>query len=196
MNIIADDDSILVLFDGTNDNTWNCSGVVRYAPLSGYTVSRPYLMLGHGDNSLLPYSNTTYGSLAGNTNTEGGILIPTTEPGGVGVRPMWMDRLTTSNQSTSYQPANVDGTSRYQETEMVSVVNAIGETNPVFGAIGRPDPTILREIYNVGSADTDTSLTRAFFGGSTALANLKVSVPWDSTTTPRTYATGRTGTSF
>jgi len=193
-NVWVDDDSFLVSYDLGGGNAWATSGVVRYTPKSGLTVSRPYAMVtaGNADTSP-PATATVIGSLAGNASADGGIIVPDGITGPV--RPFLIDRFANYQASTSYQPSNVSGTPLYDEFPVKAIVSAPLESTALVGEVGYLDPRIIREVYNVPTVNTKPDLSRVFLANTTTTAALKNSLPWDSSTAPRTFANGRTGVS-
>lgn len=186
--VVADDDSIVLFYDFANDNTWSVHGICRYVPRDGLACARPYCMF-EQSNTLGFVGQNIYGSTAGTGAGEGGIIMPDAHSAiGAMVRPFAIDRMP-AQSSTTYEPNNVGGTANvFSEYPYNLFVSATGETVPSAGPIGKIDPAFLREVYNVGSMDTNAALTRAFPGYSTLLTTTKPSVPWNGITPPRTYA--------
>lgn len=193
-NMWADDDSFMIAHDYGNANTWNASGVFRYVPRAGLTVARPYAMIvdTDGGTAQLPWfalsGNTAnvFGGTAGNSANEGGAIMPDGIPAGP-VRPIGLERYQVQS-STSFEPTSIDGTASYNEFSIPIWACAPSETTSAMGHLGKLDPVFVREVYNVSSADTNVAQTKAIFGGANALTNIKLVMPWDGVTTPRTYA--------
>lgn len=194
----ADDDSFVAWFDNANANIWHAGGVVRVIPSPGITLPRPYAMI--NDTALawtqVGTSPTVYGLTAGTGARDGGILVPSTASGNNG-RSVYIERVANVNVRTDHNPGNVTGTSLYPEWDiLVGALETAATPSAIAGVLGKLDPAMIREVYNVGSMDTPVNLSRAFLGGSVSLTTLKLSVPWNGVTTPRTYASGRAGVSF
>ena len=180
-NIWADDDSFIVAYDGLNANAWSVNGSIRYTPRTGITHSRPYC-LGCLNSGIYP----PWGTI-GSTSTAsdfGGILMPdgyTASP----VRPFYTDRYAFQT-NTTYQPSNIISTNIYDEFSMKAVATEASTTN-AYGLCGDIDSNMIREVYNIVSANTNPDKTRIFLGSATT-ATVKMSMKWDGTTIPRTYA--------
>lgn len=198
--VVCDDDSIAFYHDPFNSNEWSVSLVTRYTPRSGYTIPRPYMMLTQAyletDVSsrvpFAPFTNATgiYGlptftSYNDNSGRQGGILIPSTNAND-NPRRVFIDRYQVQSNAF-FNPANASGTNRYDEWQLiVGAYENSATPDAAFAVLGDMDP-FYREVYNVGSSDTNANLSRVFLGGTTALASIKASLPWDGVTTPRNY---------
>lgn len=202
--VVCDDDSILFFCDPNNSNEWSLSLIASYAPRSGYTVPIPRIMLAQNPadwginpglnripfnpivqtNGAFPY--VAYGNInAAADSYTGGISIPSTNPND-NIRIGFIQRSPLSYQAP-FNPGSSSGQNRYDEWQLTvgAYENSLTPTAAI-GVLGDLDP-IYREVYNVGSSDTNANLTRVFLGGQTSLANIKASLPWDGVTVPRNY---------
>lgn len=180
-NIWADDDSFIVANDQNNANYWQVAGLVRFTPRTGLTYPRPYCLGCLTANTVPPWG--TIGSVTA-ASDYGGAIMPDGYTGSP-VRPFYTDRYACQT-STTYQPSNISGTNLYDEFSMKIVATEASTTN-AYGVIGDIDTNFVREAYNIVSANTNTGLTRIFLGSSTT-TTVKMSMKWDGSTTPRTYA--------
>lgn len=208
--VMCDDDSIAFIADACNFNSWSVSLISPYTPRTGYTIPIPYVMFTQSYNELVSapggvvainrayFAGTNnwgspgqyvFGNIAPNgpnfnNGLQGGILIPSTNPDD-NPRQAYVDRLSSQSQ-TVLNPGNATGQNRYDEWQLVvgAWENSATPTS-AFGVLGELD-SFYREVNNVGSSDTNSTLTRIFLGAST-LGVIKASLPWDGVTVPRNY---------
>lgn len=203
---LADDDSFQLFLDYNNTNQWTLGGVYRYVPRNGLTIPRPYGMLVQtAENARnIPFQQMStppfvYGVISStntfdNSGREGGILVPSTATD-TNPRQLILTRVADAPFFASLNPSNAAGpvgpglVGTYDEwSALVGCYEDSNTPSPMHGMLGTLDTAMYREIYNTGSSDAKSNLSRIFLGGSTALNTLKASLPWDGTTTPRSYA--------
>jgi len=173
----ADKDSFVALWDESNDGAYEAMYIGPYTPLSGsgLDIQLPLVAI----RGALPFvAGTSYGDAAGTSTTQGAVLFPSASVSGTcGIT---MDRYgTTLFQNTLAQPNRAYPTASYNEFSiLIGILD--GQSS---GPLGYIDTPLFREVYGVGTHDTNGSNTRAAFGNTTLLT-VKVTVPWHSGTVP------------
>lgn len=186
-HIIADYDSFVILYDTAADNSYTALGFSNYSPTTNLNSAVPYF--GFCENSSLPINaGGTYGTVAG-SGRNGGIAYP--ELWISGTCTLSFDRIsTTFFQSVTSQPNKTWKVQRFDEFPMF--IGCFESPNQL-GLVGQHS-SFFREAYNIATHDTNGDGTRAVFG-TTTLAEVKLTVPWHSGTTPGTGIT-RSGVQF
>lgn len=185
-SVIADDDSIVFVSNPGDDlATWQVNYFGLFTPISGLT--HPYPMVHIAENSFAASGfspGTTYGTTSGSVRN-GGIPMLSVADGVKGlVTGRYDEWFTTLNA-----PNRMYALERYDEWD---IPVGMSESPTWYGYAG--DVSFIREIYNTGPTDTSSGRTRAVIGN-TAYAAPKITVPWDSTTSPRSTFT-RDGVTF
>lgn len=184
-HIIADDDSIVVASDLDDDNTYALTYVGPYTVRQGLAMSFPLIMVSTGSN-ILPFTvGTNYGPIAGNTYPEGGAVH---RDNNIGVRSIFMERLNNLVNTTTIQPNRLFSTPEFDEFPVAFYI----DESPHEGYLGQLD--FLREVGNIATHDTSSDKKRMVVGGST-LGSVKMTIPWDGSTTPKSGIT-RQGIDF
>ena len=176
MQLVADYDNIAIMFDSGADNSY--AGIIfgQYVPLSGTNPQVPYVSI---KDTTVPFTaGTQYGPSNGSSAQQGGIGYPDVSISGT--CSSGNDRYgTTFFQTTLAQPNRAYGTPLYNEFPMLVGLN---EQNNQVGATGQMG-SFFCEVYNVSTHDTNGARTRAAFG-TTTLASVKMTIPWNSGTVP------------
>jgi hypothetical protein len=184
-HVVADDDSIVVAMDDSDDNTYALTYVGPYSLRQDLPVPYPLVMLSTG-TSVLPFApNTNYGPTAGNTPAEGGVVH---RDNNIGVRSVFMDRLNDIVNSSTIQPNRVFATPEFDEFPVPIYLNE----SPHAGFMGQID--FIREVANIATHDTSADKKRMVVGIAT-LGTVKMTIPWDGVTTPKSGIT-RQGIDF
>lgn len=176
-HFLADRDGLLIMGDNSDNASYDYMLYVgAYEPISssqfvtssGGNMQMPMVMI--GANGAFPFGiSTTYGDLAGNATTQGGIVGPRT--GSAEVRTVRMDRYSNNLLSnTSLQPNQQFDPNAYDEFKIpVMLFEA-----PQFGHVGYLD--MITETYNVPVHSTNADFTKATFGAGGNVINLVA--PW------------------
>lgn len=189
-SMVADYDNFTLVVDASNDTTYTILHFGKLIPISGSSVDIPYFCFSDRNAVAWPVVATAYGSLAGTTTTEGGIMFPVGSASGT--LAAGFDRLgTTLFQNVSAQPNRAYSVPTFNEFPLNVGMNEDADHT---GLIGQSDGFI-RDTYNLQIHDTNAAGTRAVFGGVNTTANIKVSIPWHSGTAPGS-GVARSGVQF
>jgi len=181
-HVISDDDSFVVLVDNDDDNTYSMLYLGVFTPRQGLVLPYPLLMIGDG----IPLAmNTVHGDTAGTSGYQGGAIH---RDSSVGVKQLLLERLPIMVNTTSLQPNRLFATPEYDE---FPIACALSET-PYHGYLGQLE--FIREVGNIATHDTSSDRKRVVIGND-AVGSVKLSVPWDGTTTPKSGIT-RQGIDF
>lgn len=184
MHIVADDDSFVVAVDMDDDNTYQAAFVGMVTPRQGLSLSYPLVMV--SDNGTLPWAiNSVYGDLSGSSGQQGGGIH---RDNAVGVRQLIMERLSALVNTSSLQPNRLFATPEFDEFPLACAIN---ET-PHHGLLGQVE--FLREVGNIATHDASSDKKRCVVGTS-SIPSVKLSIPWDGSTTPKSGIT-RQGIDF
>ena len=189
-NILMDDDSMVLLVDWQNNDSWDATYFGLFAPRPSLPLNYPIVMLSTGTVGRLPFffSNTTnknvFGSVSGtgtgitSPNNCGG--IPASNPEVNGVRGVCIDRYTTvfetGSQYGTINPNKYFSTPTLDEFPIAVIMY---ETPNYYGYAGQVD--FIREAAweSQRVRSTGSGSTRALFAGGTgSIAAVKLSVPW------------------
>lgn len=204
-NIIADDDSFVILTDVSDVGAYSLTyaGIYRQRPdIPSGSIPYPYCVI-CTCNSNLPFSYTSvYGDTAGNSTQQGGIVTPLS---GTSVNLLldhystnfmvdgnfWPDRQM-SQSSAIFNEFHINVNS-YELATQNSPQTYINNGN-FCAQLGELD--FIHEVYNIATNTVRSDYSRIFVGSAT-LASTHYSIPWDSSTNtvPRTGTT-RQGVTF
>jgi len=186
-HIIADDDSLIILADQSDDNSFSLYWAGTYEPRADISITRPFLSFGSYSNSLPILLGTAFGTTAG-TLQQGGVVTAINE-----VRSVAFDRLQ-GIVSSSILPTQMGNGSNESDEYGIPFfgIEAVSSGGPSLGFLG--DIFLMRETSNVATNDTDSAFFRAAFGSATTTA-VKVTVPWSGVAAPKATST-RSGSTF
>jgi hypothetical protein len=183
-HIIADDDSFVIAVDNDDDNTYQVTFVGVMTPRQGLALSYPLVMI--ADNGILPWTvNSIYGDTAGTQGQQGGAIH---RDNTIGVRQLYMERLNIFVNTTVLQPNRLFATPEFDEFPVACALNEL----PHHGFLGQVE--FVREVGNIATHDTSSDKKRCVVGTST-ITTVKLSIPWDGATTPKSGIT-RQGLDF
>ena len=193
-NIIADDDMLIILCNVYDDNNvWYMNYFGLYTPRPGLTPTVPMVHV----NGTIPLANANnlYGTIAGTIPSGGGIFMNNLAVDGV--RSMCFSRY--NEFFTQYaQPNKWFSAEQYDEFPIPLLLNEPGSYSAggvnYMGYAG--EITAIRETYGIPGGDSDNSKTTMVFGTGNISANLKIVVPWNGITVPRTNFFVRSGTTW
>lgn len=179
---IADDDSFVLLVDNDDDNTYGVTYAGVFTVRQGLTLPIPFLMMSSG----IPLSaGTGYGETAGTSGFQGGAVH---RDSNIGVRQLVMERLNILVNTTANQPNRLFPTAEFDEFPIACALSEI----PHAGFLGQID--FLRELGNIATHDSSADKKRVIIGDNN-VGTVKLSVPWDGATTPKSGIT-RQGLDF
>jgi hypothetical protein len=188
MSMLADYDNFCILFDGGNNASYQVFIFGAVTPFSGVVPTIPYFYIDTGTSNL-PFVVGAIGDIAGLNDRQGAMPFPNITLSGTCV--LGLDRYgTTLFQNAAAAPNKAFTTQTYTEWPLILGVD---ELPSQVGIVGQAQ-NFYREVYNMATHDTNATLTRAVVGSATT-ADVKLTVPWNGTTTPGTGAT-RTGVQF
>ena len=190
---IADDDSLICLFDNNDDNSYHMTYCGLYVPRTGFTPTYPYVMMGSGTSNFgnpLPLSLSEYGNPSLNSlgRRNGGVVAGATSNG---VRNIFLDRYQTILSQTQ-QPNQQLAVPEYEEFPIPVYTNETSAGLVSIGHLGQL--TFLKETANLSTNDTNAAIMRAAFG-STTLTDVKLMVPWGGGSPPKSTST-RSGSTW
>jgi len=185
IQLIADEDTLIVMLDLGDNGSYNMYFAGLYIPKPDVTASYPMICISH---TTLPLSTTfSYGTAGGNSTREGLLIsVDAHGPKGGSFRPT---TFTSQLKTTELQP-NPQSPTNYDDFSLITYLNDPDKS--LFGWPGCPD--LIGQIYNAASNEVNSGLTRAVFG-SAITATVKVSTPWGSVSAPGTGSV-RTGRDF
>lgn len=190
VQMLADEDSFIYLLDYGAVGAYYGQYMGIWIPRTGVVTSNPFVAL----SGALPMTEGWLGSDYNGDSSVGtdvGCVVVNTN---TGARVMGLARYT---EVLTRQPNVQFSPTTYNE---LPVGVSVGERVPTSGDsswssfLGKFDPAMLRETYNVPTHDTNVGRTRAVFGSGT-VAETKWTVPWDGVTVPGTGVT-RDGVTF
>jgi hypothetical protein len=192
VHVITDEDSLIILSDHSNDSSYAAMVFSRYTARTG-------LVFPNGDckyvalNKMSGLPNQAvqdYGAAVGTDGTrDGGVTGSDSADGVKTCRFEWLSDFL----NNTHQPnVNVDAGAEFDEVDIFVYRNdALG--GGFRGLLGTVD--FIRHVAgNIATHTTNSGLTRAVFGSATA-NSLKLTCPWDGTTTPGSGVT-RAGIQF
>jgi hypothetical protein len=183
-HVVADDDSFLITVDNDDDNTYQATYVGMLTSRQGLTLPFPLIMI--SDNGILPFAmNSIYGDAAGSSGQQGGAIH---RDNAIGVRQLYLERLNILVNTSVLQPNRLFATPEFDEFPIACALN---ET-PHHGFLGQVE--FVREVGNIATHDTSSDKKRCIVGTST-VPSVKLSIPWDGATTPKSGIT-RQGLDF
>jgi hypothetical protein len=198
-HFIYDGDALLAINDPGNNSTYSLSYIGAFELRNeltgsgfgntnfGFCMMSQYTMNLASSNNLL-ILGTVLGNTAGNTSPSnqwnGGFAIPQLDGSKNGI----VNTIGTFINST-YQPNTINN--KYEE---FPIYVGFGEP-PYVGLVGKLNTGLIREIRDVQVHDTTADLSRAVFGSTLTLGDLKVSVPWTGSFVPGT-GLSRTGSNY
>ncbi|HVW29227.1 MAG TPA: hypothetical protein VHC69_27865 [Polyangiaceae bacterium] len=183
-HVVADDDSFLIAVDNDDDNTYQAVFVGLLTPRQGLALPHPLVMI--ADSGLLPWSmNSVFGDPAGTASQQGGGVH---RDNTIGTRQLVMERLNILVNTSVLQPNRLFATPEFDEFPIACAIN---ET-PHHGFLGQVE--FIREVGNIATHDTSADKLRCIIGSST-VPSVKLSIPWDGATTPKSGIT-RQGIDF
>jgi hypothetical protein len=181
-HVVADDDSFVVFLDNDDDNTYGVTYAGVFNVRQGLVLPIPFLMLSSG----VPLAmNTAYGETAGSSGFQGGAIH---RDSSIGARQLVLERLNVLVNTTVNQPNRLFATPEFDE---FPIACALSET-PHAGFLGQID--FMRELGNIATHDTSSDKMRVVIGDNN-VGTVKVSIPWDGATTPKSGIT-RQGLDF
>lgn len=186
-SVVADDDNIVFVTNANDDlTTWQVNFFGQFTPISGLTHNYPMVNLVENffAGSGFSLSPTVYGTTTG-AQKNGGIPMLSVADG---VKSVVLGRYD-EWYSTTNAPNRMYPLERYDEW---SIPVCMSESPTWFGYAG--DVDFIREIYNTGPTDTNSTRTRAVVGNS-VYATPKITIPWDGNTSPRSTFS-RAGVNF
>lgn len=182
-HIVADDDSFAILVDNEDDNTYGLAYVGLLTPRQGLTLPFPLVVLTGG----IPLAvNAAYGDPNGTSGTQGGAIH---RDSNLGVRQLLIERLNLFVNTTVLQPNRLFAVPEFDEFPLAC---ALSET-PHHGFLGQVE--FIREVGNIATHDTSSDKKRVVVGGDNNIGSVKLSVPWDGATMPKSGIT-RQGIDF
>ena len=190
-HFIYDGDCLQMMYDNSANSTYTISQVGGFEfrnELSGSGFC--------GSNfGFTMYSNptvvtdtlsfaTSFGNTTGNATLNGGLAVPFISGSKSGI----FDILGTFPGST-YQPNTT--INRFEEFPLYLG----GAEAPFVGIAGNINTGLLKAMRDVQVHDTTADFSRAVFGGTTTVTDLKVSTPWTGSSPPGT-GLSRTGSNY
>jgi hypothetical protein len=180
-HIIGDDDSWILTVDYSDGNLYNLNYSGLYQPRTNLSIPYPYVVIDGGGTGLPLANNYTfgdvYGSLAGTTAYEGGIVnVLTGSSAGCQV-----DHYSVFNTQPDFWPNKQWGTSpgTFDMLDIpVGIYEIVGGQNQS-GILGQID--FFREVYNVPTNGVLSDYSRLFVGAN-AVESPKYAIPWDKET--------------
>jgi hypothetical protein len=183
-HVVADDDSFLIAVDNGDGNTYQATYVGLLTSRQGLALPYPFVMI--SDSGVLPFSmNSIYGDAAGTSGQQGGAIHRDST---IGVRQLYMERLNILVNTSSLQPNRLFATPEFDEFPLACALNETPHT----GFLGQVE--FAREVGNIATHDTSSDKKRCVVGSNT-VASVKLSIPWDGVTTPKSGIT-RQGIDF
>lgn len=187
VHILVDQNNFMYLHDIAYDGSYQVTYFGKYDVRPDITSSLPpYLMIGYKTENTNPTPNyalsTIYGTTAGNTDVEGGIIMPLTAAYGAnngqqGVKGMSIDLVPNFLFDGRFHPNSTFSPAKY---DVYPAFVALNES-PIFGFLGRIN--FFSMCYGLPSHATDSTKTRAVFGANNQAA-AKMVVPWDGLSSP------------
>lgn len=187
MHIMADDDSIVMMVcDGDDGTAWQMYYFGMYAPRAGLTINYPMVQI--FENAMPINSGALYGATTGVANN-GGIPMNLLADG---VRGLTFTRYDEWSQ-VFFNPSRAFPSETYDEWPIVMAAFE----SPFIGLVGTAgqSPLTLGDAWGVGFTDSNSTRTRSFFGASASSQEVKLALPWDGVTFPRSNLT-RQGVTF
>ena len=186
-HIMADDDSIVMMVcDGDDGTAWQMYYFGMYAPRAGLSITYPMVQI--FDPGLPLNSGTVYGPTTG-VAPNGGLTMNLLADG---VRSLTFTRYDEWS-AVAFNPSRGFPSETYDEWP---VVMAASET-PYIGLVGTlgTSPLTIGDTWGVGFTDSNSTRTRSFFGASASSQEVKLALPWDGVTFPRS-SLSRAGVTF
>jgi hypothetical protein len=184
-HFVADDDSLAIAVDVGDDNAYNLTYIGPFIVRSGLALPYPLLLVSTGDTGLPLQVGQSYGPVSGSTAQEGGAVH---RDNNVGVRAIFMERLNNIVNTTTIQPNRIFATPQFDEFPVPFYI----DESPFEGYLGQVD--FVREVGNIATHDTSSDKLRMVVGPAT-LGSVKMTIPWDGSTTPKSGIT-RQGIDF
>lgn len=197
-HFIYDGDSLLILYDKntiTNYSVYYFGSYELRNSLSGSGIcdsDHGFLMYSQWSAPVLPNTidlNTSFGSVNASAGfpQNGGVAVPikaaiSGSKGGI-------FNIMGTFPGATYQPNTV-----VNKFEEYPIYVGFNESSFV-GLVGTFNTGLLRTMRDVQVHDTTADFSRAVFGGSTTVSNLKISVPWTGSSPPG-IGTDRTGSNY
>jgi hypothetical protein len=190
---IYDGDALLILNDDGGDSTYQVSylGAIELRNvLSGSGIAGS----NHGFAMYTQYVNviadtitmgTVFGDTAGTTQAQNGGFFVKNLDGPKSAVPAIMGTF----PDATYQPNTANN--KYEEYP----IYVGGGEAPYVGLVGTFNTGLIKAMRDVQIHDTTADFSRAVFGGSTTVGNLKISTPWTGSSPPGT-STSRTGSNY
>jgi hypothetical protein len=175
--------------DGNNAAYNSFMYVGAYQPLSssyfvtssGGNAQMPMVMHSNYNNAYPLLVGSTYGDLAGNASTNGGIVGPNT--GSAEVRFLRTDRYGTNLMvATSLEPNPQFNPAAFDEFKIPLIMFE----SPGLGHVGYFD--LITEVFNIPVHSTNADLTRASFGAGGG--NVNIVTPWSGSAPASTSTQG------
>lgn len=182
-HIIADDDSLVILMDQSDNNSFSIYYAGTYEMRADLDIPRNFVSFGSFASALPLSIGSQYGTTAG-SGLQGGMVFVNDS-----VRGVALDRHQTI-VSSAFQPSFNDAYGEYGIPVCSLEPSALGVVAGGYAG----NVSFIRETANVDTNDTNADFSRAVFGPST-IAPVKVVVPWSGLAAPKATST-RTGTSF
>jgi hypothetical protein len=188
-HFFATKDAFVWAVDISNGGAYTYMYVGPYVPFASLSssIALPAVAI----TTTVPSAITTqYGPPGGSGGNQGTIALPNlTASGSAGMR---ADRYGTGLfQVAAFQP-NITYPTTASWDEFPILVGA--DDTPIFGALGFIDNELIREVFNIGTHDTNSTLDRVVIGGTTTAA-IHLTMPFHTGTTPGSGAT-RDGVNF
>ena len=187
VHLVGDDDGIAILSDRGDDGEYVCQYLGAYTLRDGSAGVTPICAV--MDSSTGPWTEgegTLYGTLAGNSSQEGGML-------GANNADLVRSISVGGTYSTVY-------TSAFQPNSQLAVPELDGFEIPLLfrevnqGLAGQVPAALLNTVFGISNLETNTPGTRAYMATSTLQA-IKFSIPWDGLGPPGVNNT-RAGRTF
>jgi hypothetical protein len=184
-HLLADDDSLVIALDVDDANAYRLTYLGPFTARQGLALPYPLIMVSTGNNVLPFQVGQSYGPPQGNYWQEGGAVH---RDNNIGVRQIFMERLNNIVNSTLIQPNRIFATPQFDEFPVAFYI----DESPFEGYLGQLD--FVREVGNIATHDTSSDKLRMVVGSST-LSAVKMTIPWDGSTTPKSGIT-RQGIDF
>lgn len=185
LHCLSDDDAILIAWDPFDAFNHSFLYFGPYTPLPGLTVDYPFCLLLANNGPTLALADT-FGDLAGSTAARQGGVVPQASDM---VRNMKIDFLSELLAATQFEPNTADTDNASFTEYSIPVLCSEATFEQCLGNIsaqtpGAMDGRLLRMMYNAPACRLNQSGTRMVLSA-TAMAGIKVSIPWPADTQPR-----------
>lgn len=193
-HFIYDGDALVVAKSEGLLNTYAFSYIGAFQLRNSLTASGicgsdyGFLMYSGDETNNSIATNTVFGDTAGTTIVRnGGIAVPIKDM--VSGSKTAIGNILGTFPDSTYQPNTL--VNKFEEFPYYIGVSEA----PFVGLVGTFNTGLLKAMRDVQVHDTTADFSRAVFGGSTTVSNLKISTPWTGSSPPGT-STSRTGSNY